>query len=206
MEKQGFCVEHYTEGLLAEALIIIRHACFTRIACRPEKEQTFLSYSKIAARWECCSLSHLSSILWNMFKPFDPHTCSLMRIPLHQVVARKLLKTYCIGELVGTDQAPLLKDFHAMKHSFAEQGLLDANPIYYTRKCLELVGMVSASLYLLFAYSSSLPALLASSLLMAIFIFQCGWTCHDFHHNQFRLPSDCATLKPANPTGYYAKN
>ncbi|KAF5835722.1 delta 6 desaturase [Dunaliella salina] len=101
-----------------------------------------------------------------------------------QVVARKLLKAYCIGELVGANQAPLLKDFHAMKQSFAEQGLLDANPIYYTRKCLELVGMVGTSLYLLFAYSSSLPALLASSLLMAIFIFQCGWACHDFHHNQ----------------------
>jgi fatty acid desaturase len=71
-----------------------------------------------------------------------------------------------------------------MKQRFAEQGLLDASPVYYVRKCLELIGMLGVSLHLLFAYSSSPLALLASSLLMAVFIFQCGWTCHDFNHNQ----------------------
>ena len=100
------------------------------------------------------------------------------------MVARKLLSAYCIGEVSDASQTPLLRDFHAMKARFAQQGLLDASPAYYTRKCLELVGMVGFSLYLLIAHSSSLLAFLASSLLMAIFIFQCGWTCHDFNHNQ----------------------
>lgn len=99
-----------------------------------------------------------------------------------------MLKAYCIGEVVGATQTPLLRDFHAMMQRFAEQGLLDASPAYYVRKCLELVGMVGASLYLLFAFAAtSNLALVASSLLMALFIFQCGWTCHDFNHNQVEI-------------------
>lgn len=104
----------------------------------------------------------------------------------NQKVAQAVLKSFLIGEVKALDTAKILTDFRQMKEQFAKEGLLDASPAYYVRKCSELLFMVSTSLYLLWSgrAENSIFWLLASSLLMAMFIFQCGWTTHDFLHNQ----------------------
>ncbi|KAJ9529208.1 hypothetical protein QJQ45_007866 [Haematococcus lacustris] len=102
----------------------------------------------------------------------------------NQPRARAMLKAHLIGGVLQPQRTALLRDWDAMRTKFHDTGLMDASPLYYTRKIVELLAMISTSLYLLYCHNTSPLAMLASSLLMAMFMFQCGWTQHDFLHNQ----------------------
>jgi hypothetical protein len=54
----------------------------------------------------------------------------------------------------------------------------------HRRKLLELLGMVAASAYINCMFPNSLLMVLLSATILGVFLFQCGWTQHDFQHNQ----------------------
>lgn len=116
-------------------------------------------------------------------------------VALHknQKATRAILKAFCIGDLKASpaDTPALLQDFKRLRQQFETEGLMSASAVFYTRKLLELAAMVGTSLYLLWsgAAEASVLWLLLASVLMATFIFQCGWTGHDFLHNQ--VFTDC---------------
>eukprot|EP00199_Chlamydomonas_sp_CCMP681_P000537 CAMPEP_0119106878 /NCGR_PEP_ID=MMETSP1180-20130426/6757_1 /TAXON_ID=3052 ORGANISM="Chlamydomonas cf sp, Strain CCMP681" /NCGR_SAMPLE_ID=MMETSP1180 /ASSEMBLY_ACC=CAM_ASM_000741 /LENGTH=471 /DNA_ID=CAMNT_0007092277 /DNA_START=33 /DNA_END=1448 /DNA_ORIENTATION=+ len=98
--------------------------------------------------------------------------------------ARAFMKVHLIGEVNEPNQSALLKDWNEMRIGFLQQGLMDASPLYYVRKIVELAVMATASLYLNWAFPNSVPMVLLSAVLFACCMFQCGWTQHDFQHNQ----------------------
>jgi fatty acid desaturase len=96
-----------------------------------------------------------------------------------------LLAAYRIGDVQQPQQSSgLLADWQDLQQRIKAEGLLDTSFAYYTRKFVELLAMVSLSMYLLFtAAPTSNLALVASALLLAMFLFQCGWLQHDYSHN-----------------------
>lgn len=104
-----------------------------------------------------------------------------------QPKVRAILKAYLIGEVAAPDQTSLLKDWNAMRKDFEARGLMDASALFYGRKLFELIAMISTAAWLNFTYPTSVLAMLASAFLAATYLYQCGWTQHDFQHNQVRV-------------------
>ncbi|KAL2914133.1 hypothetical protein HK105_206391 [Polyrhizophydium stewartii] len=85
---------------------------------------------------------------------------------------------------VGYDATAFVADVQKLRALVKKEGWDRANPLYYTLKIGSNFAIAGISIAVLALYGSSLPGLLASSLLLAVFWQQSGWLAHDFLHHQ----------------------
>lgn len=100
---------------------------------------------------------------------------------------RAMLKAFRVGKLLDAlpTQAFLL-DFRAMRKQLEFEGYMDANLVFYARKVMELVLMAGFVCYMLWSGTAAQHVVIkwGCAAVLGMFFTQCGWTCHDFHHNQ----------------------
>lgn len=99
------------------------------------------------------------------------------------------LKIGSVSDSTGAAElTPVVRDFRKLRVELETEGFMDASGLFYTRKMLELVLMLGAGMFLLMAYGrESVLARCLSIVCMSNFFHQCGWTTHDFLHNQVRI-------------------
>ncbi|MEW5317874.1 MAG: hypothetical protein WDW38_009138 [Sanguina aurantia] len=96
------------------------------------------------------------------------------------------LRVGTVSDSTGAAElTPIVRDFRKLRVELETEGLMDASGLFYARKMLELVLMLGAGMFLLVAYGrGSVLARCLSIVCMSNFFHQCGWTTHDFLHNQ----------------------
>lgn len=95
----------------------------------------------------------------------------------HPPYARKYLCTLPRNE-VNTITSRFEKDMRTLCKQLEDDGLFDADPIFYTGKVIELLSILFVTLYLLNTHWH------LSAFMMGLFFQQAGWLAHDFAHTQ----------------------
>lgn len=103
------------------------------------------------------------------------------------------LKIGTVSDTTGAAElTPIVRGFRKLRVELETEGLMDASGLFYARKMLELVLMLGAGMFLLIAYGrASVLARCLSIVCMSNFFHQCGWTTHDFLHNQVGFDVCC---------------
>ena len=86
---------------------------------------------------------------------------------------------------VAKDQSSFREEVEELRFELEEQGLFDANLLYYVFKVMFNYGILAASVYSLLAVKSvGFLNIIASGALLGLFWQQSGWLAHDFLHHQ----------------------
>lgn len=98
----------------------------------------------------------------------------------HSKNAKKFLKSLPIIEnYVETSVSSFDKDMRNLHDELVNEGCFQANILYYTRKILELFGLLIVTCYILhYRY------IVISAFFFALFLQQSGWLAHDIAHDQ----------------------
>ncbi|KAJ8002476.1 hypothetical protein DPEC_G00159310 [Dallia pectoralis] len=102
---------------------------------------------------------------------------------------RKFLKSLLIGELADTEPSQdsgknvvLVQDFEALRERVEKEGLLRANPLFFSLYLGHILLLEALSLGLLWYWGTSWTVTLICCVLLATSQSQAGWLQHDFGH------------------------
>ncbi|KAJ3413499.1 hypothetical protein HDV05_007882 [Chytridiales sp. JEL 0842] len=106
----------------------------------------------------------------------------------HSANAESILSEYYVGDLAESEireKSELDKAFDDLRSQMVQMKAYDSSKLYYLFKVLSNVAIGASAIYILYHYGrTSIPMVLLSGFLMALFWQQCGWLAHDFLHHQ----------------------